>query len=95
MTHKLNLLQTVLKRIAIFITIIQITRVVWDLIVNGIALGTCSWAIARSRLHSLRCRGDVCLVHTRRLWRRAGRSFLCLPPLLVFAPYGKFATGSV
>jgi len=40
MTFKLKPLQKVLKRIAPFITIIQITQMVWGLIVNGIAVGT-------------------------------------------------------
>merc|ERR1712039_500911 len=40
MTFKLKPLQKVLERIAPFITIIQITQMVWGLIVNGIAVGT-------------------------------------------------------
>merc|ERR1712226_349895 len=40
MTFRFQPLQEILKRIAPFITIIQITQMVWGLIVNGIAVGT-------------------------------------------------------
>jgi hypothetical protein len=40
MTFKQKTLQKVLKRIAPFITIIQISQMVWGLILNGIAVGT-------------------------------------------------------